>query len=198
MAAVCFSKRAASASRSAYPTESTVMSKLPANAFVDARIKLFRAYEHITAFRSFAEQYGNGATFQIRYEHVRTEDKTLIFVAINPLPGNMSAIAGDAAANLWQACSSVWAVLLQHAGQSESSHPFPIGRTADEVQAMIQQSGLPVVTPEVGTLFAEDIRPYRDGNGYLEVLRQLHSVNDRHLLPLAPGAVRMLATQWQA
>ena len=165
------------------------MARLGPNSFMEAKVKLFRAYEHIAAVREFAEKYIADASYQFKRDYVPAEDQTHMFISVNPLPANLSAIVGDAVSNLWHVYTCLWTGLLQGIGKVAGDAPFPLGDSWADVRAALSGSGLLDRLPGVERLFEENIRPFRhpEGNMTVGLLSGLESINRQRVIFRPPG-----------
>lgn len=155
-------------------------------------LKLARALRHIRAFEAEADRWLENKPVRLHYDKdLATAERLILAELLEPVPGELSAIAGDALHNLRSALDNLaYDLALAHKG-----HPLPPRIVADSAFPMFAEEKpetnkrlkrmLKGVHPEARTII-RGMQPYNPGHeGHQNVRWVLSDLNvkDKHRQP---------------
>ncbi len=151
------------------------------NFFTASKLKIGRAYKHITDLNSLLSEFGKTDFCRLRVDvDPNTGYNTLKVESISPIPSDIPLIIGDIVHNLHSALDLVICEILINAGKTlDGTTKFPFFKFRQELIGQINSGKLKAVGRDIYELIIDTIKPYRGGNDALYGLHDL-DILDKH------------------
>ena len=154
---------------------------MTSDLFVDAKLKIERANEHIEDFRKRVEKFAKTIPYTFSVEHDAERGyHVLTFEAGGGVPRSISLALGDALHNLRTALDYVAFEIVTRADGATNFIKFPIREDRDKLKAALTGGEMKVAGSDIIELILDVIQPYPGGNA--SALFVLHSLDicDKH------------------
>lgn len=162
--------------------------------FESAKLKVYRAKEHIYQLNSLLESWSKLDTYKVSVnEDAKTGFNTLSLEVTETIPGDTALVIGDVIHNFRSALDHVIYEVVTSAGGDGSRVQFPFQEDRKQlITGSSRYREIERISPKAAALIADTIKPYKTGNYTLWALNKINNIDKHRLLIPSVQAISIL------